>query len=73
LLSVLTFVQNLDSFISAARGTHNVDDIEVCEPGKVFKKGCNICRCSESGITAFCTQNACGIAMASREKRGEME
>jgi hypothetical protein len=59
-------------FIAAGAQTHNID-VEVCEPGKVFKKDCNICRCSEKGITAFCTQKACGKAVASRGKRGKMD
>jgi hypothetical protein len=65
--------QICECFIAAGAGTHNIDDVEVCEPGKVFKKDCNICRCSDTGITAFCTQKACGKAVASRGKRGEMD
>jgi hypothetical protein len=60
------------NFNAAGAGTHNIDEVEVCEPGKAFRKDCNVCQCSESGITAFCTQKACGKALAFRRKRGKM-
>lgn len=32
---------------------------EVCEHGKMFKKDCNFCHCSEDGQSYACTDMAC--------------
>lgn len=34
-------------------------DKKFCEPGKRFRKDCNICTCGKDGKTAFCTLKAC--------------
>lgn len=48
---------------------------QVCEPGKSFKKDCNLCRCSNDGKDYACTRKSCpGVHTtadgSSRKKRG---
>ncbi|XP_069685537.1 protein psiP-like isoform X2 [Periplaneta americana] len=47
-------------------GTHEVKPVQVCEPGRAFMRDCNICYCNAVGVVSYCTQNACGAAIAKR-------
>ncbi|XP_069685547.1 laminin subunit alpha-3-like isoform X11 [Periplaneta americana] len=50
----------------AGFGTHEVKPVQVCEPGRAFMRDCNICYCNAVGVVSYCTQNACGAAIAKR-------
>jgi len=34
---------------------------EICEPGKVFRKDCNLCHCSNDGQSSACTKLQCPV------------
>jgi hypothetical protein len=59
----LLFMRSLDFTISDMV-------VQVCEPGKSFKKDCNTCLCSEDGTSAYCTLMAC-LPPPHQEKRGK--
>lgn len=32
---------------------------QLCQPGQIFKKECNICKCPKDGSEAVCSKNNC--------------
>jgi hypothetical protein len=40
---------------------------KMCEPGKLFKEDCNLCRCSNDGKYSACTKHRCPLKPLSLE------
>ncbi|XP_014222418.1 pacifastin-like protease inhibitor cvp4 [Trichogramma pretiosum] len=45
--------------ISATFGELNNVEKQICEPKSTFKNYCNVCLCSDDGLTAECSKGLC--------------
>jgi hypothetical protein len=48
------------------------ENTETCQPGRTFMRDCNICKCSEGGLSAACTMKSC-VPPQWFHKRGKMK
>ncbi|XP_014223671.1 pacifastin-like protease inhibitor cvp4 [Trichogramma pretiosum] len=53
------FILLIVASISATFGESNGVEKQVCEPKSTFKNYCNICFCSDDGLTADCGRKLC--------------
>ncbi|KAL7287763.1 hypothetical protein TKK_0018144 [Trichogramma kaykai] len=53
------FIFLIVASISATFGESNGVEKKICEPKSTFKNYCNICFCSDDGLTADCSRKFC--------------